>query len=254
VKKNSKIIIGNWKMNPATREEAEKIARRVSTLAPKLPHVTAVLCPPSLYLSSITRYTNNKKVFAGVQNISTESKGSFTGEISAEMVKNLSAKYVIIGHSERRKMGETDDMVNKKVQLALKHKLIPVICIGEDTRDEEGRYLSVIKEQLQKALAQVPQTDLAKIIVAYEPVWAIGASSAMNAHDVHQMTIYIIRSIMELYKTKTRLKVPILYGGSVDPTNTFGILTEGEADGLLVGRQSLDPESFGEILRIANSA
>lgn len=240
-------------MNPVSREEAEKIARKVAKIGASMQRVTTVMCPSSLYFGSVSKSADNKKVFAGVQNVSTEPKGSFTGEISAAMAKNAGATYVIIGHSERRRMGETSMMVNKKVHLTVHNKMTPIMCIGEDTRDEEGKYLGHIKDQLKEGLAEVPEANLGKIIIAYEPVWAIGASAAMSAHEVHQMTIFITKSLMEIYKTKTRIKVPILYGGSVDPTNAFGILTEGEVDGLLVGRQSFDPEAFAEILRIANS-
>ncbi len=240
-------------MNPATRDEAEKIAKGVSKAGAKFSKTVAVMCPPALYVSSVAKTADNKKVFAGVQNISTEPKGSFTGEISAAMAKNAGATYVIIGHSERRTMGETNAQVNKKVHLTLQNKMTPIMCIGEDTRDDEGKYLSLIKDQLKEGLAEVVEANLAKIIIAYEPVWAIGAGAAMSAHEVHQMTIFITKSLMEIYKTKTRIHVPILYGGSVDPTNAFGILTEGEVEGLLVGRQSLDPAAFAEILRIANS-
>ncbi len=153
------------------------------------------------------------------------------------------APAVIIGHSERRKMGETDEDVNKKVLLALKAKLTPIVCIGETTRDEEGKYLGFIKEQIEKALAGVQKNSLNKIIIAYEPVWAIGASTAMEAPDIHEMTIYIKKTLIDLYKMKS-VSVAILYGGAVDPANAQGILTDGEADGLLVGRQSLDSEAF----------
>lgn len=240
-------------MNPATRDEADKIAKGVSKAGAKFSKTMAVMCPPALYLATVAKLADKKKVFAGVQNISTEPKGSFTGEISAAMAKNAGALYAIIGHSERRKMGETNAQVNKKVHLALQNKLTPIMCIGEDTRDDEGKYLSHIKDQLKEGLVEIPEANLGKIIIAYEPVWAIGASAAMSAHEVHQMTIFITKSLMEIYKTRTRIKISVLYGGSVDPTNAFGILTEGEVDGLLVGRQSLDPAAFAEILRIANS-
>lgn len=240
-------------MNPQTAALAITIGKKVSKVALTTKKVTTVMCPPLLYFASVRKFVDDKNIFAGVQNIFTEEKGSYTGEVSIDMVKDAGAKFVIIGHSERRKLGETDEMVNKKVHQALSKRITPIICIGETTRDEEGKYLGFIKEQLLKGLAGVPSDDFTKIIVAYEPVWAIGASAAMNSHDVHQMTIFITKALIDLFRVKRQTVVPILYGGAVDPTNAFGILTDGNADGLLIGRQSLDPEAFSEILRIANS-
>ncbi len=245
--------MGNWKMNPQTAAEAITIGKKVSKVALTTKKVMTVMCPPALYFASVKKFVDDKNTFAGVQNIFTEERGSYTGEVSIDMIKDAGAKFAIIGHSERRKMGESDEMVNKKVHLALSKKITPIVCIGETTRDEEGKYLGFIKEQLSKGLARVPTDDFTKVIIAYEPVWAIGASTAMNSHDVHQMTIFITKALIDLFRVKRQEPVPILYGGAVDPTNAYSILTDGNADGLLIGRQSLDPEAFSDILRIANS-
>lgn len=240
-------------MDPQTYAEAIIIGKKISKVARATKKVTTVMCPPMLYFGAVKKFVDDKNIFAGVQNIFVEEKGSYTGEVSIDMIRDAGAKYAIIGHSERRKMGETDEMVNKKVHLALAKKIIPIVCIGEMTRDDEGKYLGFIKEQLSKGLARVPADDFTKMIIAYEPVWAIGATIAMNSHDVHQMTIFITKALIDLFRIKRQTVVPILYGGAVDPTNAYGILNDGNADGLLIGRQSLDPEAFTEILRIANS-
>jgi triosephosphate isomerase len=253
VKKNKKFIVANWKMNPGTVAEAKKIALGTMRTAVTLKKVETIICPPAVFFESIIKPKAN--VAFGAQNIFSEPHGSYTGEISVVMVATSGADYTIIGHSERRKLGETDEMVNKKVLLAFKYRLMPIICIGEETRDEEGTYLTVIKNQLEQALRGVNRTQLESVIVAYEPVWAIGAKEAMNARDVHETTLFIKKTLVDLYKMKNnRIHVPILYGGAVDPINCKDILTHGDADGLLVGRQSLDPKSFSEILRIANDA
>lgn len=252
MKKGKKIIVANWKMNPVSPKEAEAVFKGIAVTSGKLKKIQTIIAPSFVHFSLLAQ-KKSKAVALGVQNIFTEAKGSYTGEISVDMVSKIGASYVIIGHSERRKMGETNEMINKKVLLALKNKLIPIICIGEDTRDEEGKYLATIREQLETALNGVSRALLPKIIIAYEPVWAIGASSAMEAGEVHEMTIYITKSLLDVYKMKTRVEIPVLYGGAVDPSNAHGILTEGEADGLLIGRVSLDPEAFSEILRIANA-
>jgi triosephosphate isomerase (TIM) len=252
MKKGKKIIVANWKMNPASGKEAEAIFKGIAATAGKLKKVETLIAPSFIHMGALVA-KKSKAVTLGVQNFYSEQKGSYTGEISIDMVKSIGAQFSIIGHSERRKLGETNEMVNKKVLLALKYKLTPIICIGENTRDEEGKYLGLIKEQLEVALRGVSRNSLGNIIVAYEPVWAIGATVAMAAPEVHEMTIFIKKSVMDIYKTKTRLEMPILYGGAVDPTNAHGILTEGEASGLLIGRVSLDPQGFGEIIRIANA-
>ncbi|MDQ3076560.1 MAG: triose-phosphate isomerase [bacterium] len=252
MKKGKKIIVANWKMNPVSAKEAVVIFKGIAITASKLKKIQTVIAPSFIHVGLLAE-KKSKAVTLGVQNIFSEQKGSFTGEVSVDMVKNSKITHVIIGHSERRKLGETNESINKKVQLALQNKLIPIVCIGEVSRDEEGKYLSVIKEQLEKAFAGVARTSLSKIIVAYEPVWAIGASVAMDAHDIHQMSIYIKKSIIDIYKSKTLDSTPILYGGAVDPTNAKSILSEGEVDGLLIGRVSLDPKAFSEILKIANT-
>ncbi len=252
MKKGKKIIVANWKMNPVSAKEAGVIFKGITTTAAKLKKVQTIIAPSFIHVGVLAE-KKSKAVALAVQNIFSEQKGSYTGEVSVEMVKNTTITHVIIGHSERRKLGETNESVNKKVLLALQNKLTPIICIGEVSRDEEGKYLGDIKEQLEIALRSVARNSLSKIIVAYEPVWAIGASTAMDAHDVHQMTIFIKKALIDIYKTKTLESTPILYGGAVDPTNAKNILTEGEADGLLIGRVSLDPKAFSEILKITNT-
>lgn len=250
--KNHKIIVGNWKMNPASWKQAEKTFTGIEAGFKKNKNVTAVICPPFVYLAPLIKIPR-RKVMVGAQNVFHELKGSFTGEVSIEMLADLKISHLIVGHSERRKLGESNETINKKVLLALKNKITPILCIGETTRDEEGQYLALIKEQLQKGLFGVSKADVEKIIIAYEPVWAIGATEAMNAHDIHQMMIFIKKSIVDIYKIKTPTSTPILYGGAVDPINCHGILTDGEADGLLIGRQSLEAKSFLEIITIAQA-
>jgi triosephosphate isomerase (TIM) len=241
-KNNTKIIIGNWKMNPATLKDAETVFKGIEKGLSTAKKATVIVCPTFVHIAPLK--AKAKKVLIGAADVFYELKGSFTGEISATQLKDLGVTHVIIGHSERRKMGETDEIVNKKVLAALKENLIPIICIGETTRDEEGQYLALIKEQLEKALLGVQKKQLSSVIIAYEPVWAVGGMEAMKARDVHSMMLYIKKSLMEIYKMKSLLEVPVLYGGAVDPTNAHDILTEGEADGLLVGRQSLEAVSF----------
>jgi triosephosphate isomerase (TIM) len=252
VMKHQKIIVGNWKMNPTSLKTALTTFKEINTGLSKTKKVTAVICPPFIYTTSIAGF-KNKKASLGAQNVFPEIKGSFTGEVSIDMLKDAGVSYIILGHSERRKLGESNELVNKKVLLALKNGITPILCVGEATRDEEGHYLALIKGQIEKSLAGVNKSELQEIIIAYEPVWAIGATEAMNARDVHEMTIFIKKTLVDLYRIKGPTGVPILYGGAVDPTNAQAILTDGDADGLLIGRQSLEPTSFLEIISIAQN-
>jgi len=178
-----------------------------------------------------------------------------TGEVSPAMLRDIGAQYIILGHSERRALGETDEMVSKKINAALKEKLTVVLCVGESNRDEHGEYTKFIKNELKASLAEVSKKDLKNIIVAYEPIWAIGerATRAASPEDALEISILIRKILTDVFNTKEVMKVPILYGGSVSPKNAASFLTHGGADGLLVGRASLDTNKFSEILGSAEN-
>ncbi len=257
MKKPEKIIIGNWKMWPETLEEAKKTFNSIRKVADLQKKVRTVICPPDIYVSDFSKLASKSKyVYVGVQNVSTETKGSFTGEVNAKMLGNLGIGFVIVGHSERRAMGETDEIVNKKIHAVLETQMKAVVCIGEKERDSEGQYYTVIKNQLRIALARVERRRLDSIIIAYEPVWAIGRADfqAMTAHQIHESSIFIKKCLIEIYGSEVAGSVPVLYGGSVNLENARDILFRGEARGLLIGRTSREAKNFGEILKIANSA
>ena len=247
--KKKKYIVGNWKMNPQSQNEALSIFQKINRGIKVSKNVEPVLCPPFVFLSPLVQ-KKTKKIKFGGQNLFYEPKGSFTGEVSAGMLASAGATYVIIGHSERRKLGETNEIVNKKVVAALAAGLRPIMCIGEQSRDEDGAYFTFLKEQIEMGLLGVSQKDISKILIAYEPIYAIGASKALSAYDVHQMTIFIKKTMIEVVKSRD-VSVTILYGGSVDTSNAADLLAHSEADGFLIGRQSLDPASFLEILNTA---
>ncbi len=250
--KKKKIIVGNWKMNPASLEEALSLFSSTDFSLKKSPRVEAVICPPFVFIEPLLA-EKSKKISIGAQNIFYESAGSYTGEVSAMMLKNSNVSYCIVGHSERRKLGETDEIVNKKVHQALQAGIIPIVCVGERVRDDEGNFLAEIKEQLQKSIAGVERRHLKSIIIAYEPVFAVGAAQALDPHAIHEMMILIKKILIETYKIKAPIETPILYGGAVDTENTRSILSDGEADGLLIGRQSLDAQTFTSIIKIAQA-
>lgn len=249
-KKQRMIVIGNWKLNPPTLKEAESIFTGIKNGIKDI-DVKVVICPPFVYLNELRGLSTKEKIFLGSQDISSESKGAFTGEISAEMLKNVGATYTIIGHSERRAKGETDADVAKKVAVALKAGLTTIVCIGEKERDERGSYLGFLKEQIVGSLKGVPRKFASNIIIAYEPVWAIGkGKEAVTAHDLHQMTIFIRKHLIDIYNTAAASEISIIYGGSVDEENAELLIADGEVDGLLVGRESLNPENFVKIVKV----
>ena len=240
-------------MGPDSIGNAEKSFKKILLVIPKYKNVQTVICPPFLYIPKLVELAKKKPII-GAQNLFEEEKGSFTGEISALMLKALGVRYVIIGHSEQRKLGESDQSINKKILIALKTGITPIICIGEETRDDDGEYLAVLKNQLAGALNSVTKKMLDTVIIAYEPVWAIGGAQAMKSGEVHETVLFTKKALIDMYKVKpASIVTPILYGGSVDPENCASIMTEGEADGLLIGRQSLIPENFTAVIRIANT-
>jgi triosephosphate isomerase len=246
------IVIANWKMNPHDMKEAKKLFTGIKKVSAKIPsNVQAVICPPLIYLADLAKSYCGNKIKFGAQNASIHSNkiSESTGEISAEMLKDVGVKYILIGHSERRELGETNEIISKKIEQVLGARLTPVLCVGEKERDYTGDYLRFIEEQLYESLAEVPKSKIKNILIAYEPVWAIGQGhNAMSGHELHQMTIFIKKVLSKIYDKKTAMSVKILYGGSVDEENAKQILEEGEVNGLLVGRASLDYYAFGDLL------
>lgn len=248
----SKIVIANWKMNPQSIKEAEGIFSNVSSFVKNFKTVEVVICPPFPFLY-IKNKIKNKKIKLGSQDIYFEKEGSYTGQVSASMLKNFGVEYSIIGHSERRLMGEDNISVNKKILNSLKNKINPIFCIGESDRDTNGFYLSFLKQQIQDGLSGVIKSQIKNIIIAYEPIWAIGSSAVRVAtpSEFIEIRIFIKKVISDLYDIKTANDVKIIYGGSVNPLNASLFINEGGADGLLVGRDSLTPKKFCEIINLA---
>lgn len=251
MKKNKKpLIIGNWKTNPATLERAKSRFQSIKRSALEHPNIDVVVCPPFPYISTLNSLVNTPNLSVGAQDVSIFSEGAKTGEVSAPMVESVGAKYVIVGHSERRALGETDEIVSIKISQALKTGMQVIICIGETKRDNEGVYLDVIKAQLKEALSKVERQHFGQIIIAYEPVWAISSTKdavTITSHDLHQMVIYIKKLFTEWWSDTIAMMVPILYGGSVTADNAQDILWNGEVDGALVGRASWEVETFRPI-------
>lgn len=244
-----KIIVANWKMNPQTIGDAKKIF--ITFKKKKLPtDVIPVICPPFVFLNELKRMYLGGKIFFGAQDVHWLPEGSATGEISTAMLASLGCSYVIVGHSERRALGETNQMVAQKTKAILDAKLTPIICVGEPHRDVHGKYLKFIEEQLNESLSLVTRPKAKNIIVAYEPIWSIGkGGTAIDSHGLHQMSIYIRKVLINLFGKKTGMSIPILYGGSTNSDNARELVYEGEVDGLLVGRSSRNPDEFAEMIK-----
>ncbi|MEK7209107.1 MAG: triose-phosphate isomerase [Patescibacteria group bacterium] len=256
-----KLIIANWKMNPDTPREARRLFGKVKRTASRLSRALTIVCPPAVFLPLLQP---GKNLALGGQDIFSETRGALarpdgrlgghTGSISAAQIKYAGAEYVILGHSERRGLGESDELINKKIKLALAVGLRVILCVGETTRDERGDYLRIIREMLERDLARVARAELKSLVIAYEPVWAIGGETQTSdtPEDFLEQSLFIRKILAARFGQSAALAVPVLYGGSVAPANAADFLTRGEAAGLLVGHESLRADHFNEILRLAN--
>lgn len=244
-----KLVIGNWKMNPQTLVEAKRIFTTFKKTKRDDKNVTVVFCPPFPFIGEISKSYSGSKIFFGAQDLYWKEEGSYTGEVGAKMIQSVGGRFVIVGHSERRNMGENDALVAQKLLTALSSGMHVVLCVGEPTRDIHGKYLQILKEQIFSALENIDSKLLKKLIIAYEPVWAIGEGNhAIDTHDLYQTILFIKKQIIEKFDRKIGESISILYGGSVDSDNAFSLMQEGGVDGFLVGRNSLNAYEFAKII------
>lgn len=241
------LIVGNWKMNPPTFREAKLLFEATKKAADGAKGVSVVVAPPSIYMRELSKGYRGKIAFA-VQHANAETSGAHTGEVSFAMAKDAKATYGIIGHAERRAMGETNDDTKLKVKTAFAEGLTPILCVGETSRTTSGTHFAFVRDQLRVGLSDISTGNLKKIIIAYEPVWAIGASSAMGPRDMHEMAIFIRKCVFELHGEAAHM-IRVLYGGSIDATNAPAMLSEGDVHGLLVGRASADAAHIRDLLQ-----
>jgi triosephosphate isomerase len=250
---SKKLIVGNWKMNPQTIKEGQNILKAISRIISEFKNADVVVCPPFPYLATFIKDTKTKKIRFGAQNVSGEVSGAYTGEVGASMLSSIKVSHVIIGHSERRALGETNESVNQKIKRSFQAKLTVILCVGESVRDAHGEYLGFVKQQLHECLEGVSKAQLKNIVIAYEPVWAIGkdATREATADEFTEMRIFIRRTIADMFDTKSAQELQVLYGGSAHPENA-PLFIDALADGFLVGRDSLIPRKFEGILKATN--
>lgn len=238
------IIAGNWKMFK-TVSEAKTFFEDIKGKA-EVEGVESVICAPFTNLPALVEAAKGTSIKIGAQNLHFEDEGAFTGEISGGMLKELGVDYVIIGHSERRAyFGETDEIVNKKVHAAFKHGITPIPCVGEKLEEREaGQTKDVVKVQTEAALKGLSAEQAAEVVIAYEPIWAIGTGKSSTSQDANEVTSYIRTIVADLYDESVASKVRIQYGGSVKPENVKEYLGQSDIDGALVGGASLQPASY----------
>lgn len=241
------LIVANWKMNPATLKEAKKLLDATRKAADASRNTTVVVAPPSIFLRALRDAYKGKRLSFAAQHVHFEKSGSYTGEISLPQVKDSKCTYVIIAHAERRQRGETDEDAKKKVLAAIEARVTPILCVGETRRTQDGEHYTFVRNQLTAALRDVPPAKISSVVIAYEPVWAIGAERPMSPREMHEMAIFIRKTIVEMHG-QAGMNARILYGGAIDETNAAQMLTEGDVSGLLIGRASVEPARFKALI------
>ncbi|MEK7186863.1 MAG: triose-phosphate isomerase, partial [Patescibacteria group bacterium] len=250
----------NWKNKPVSLEEAGDILVGLKRKAQVFKKIKTFIAPPFVYFESVSEKAGGFARLAS-QGMPLVLSGVHTGAIIPEMLQSFGVRMAIIGHSEERELGETNELISQKVKVALKYAITPLVCIGEKERDHEGEYLEFLRKELKFSLEGIKRSHFAKatwdkkdeigLMVAYEPIWAIGKSArnAMSPSDLAEMTVFIRRVLTDLFGRKTAEHIPILYGGSVEPANARFLMKESGVNGFLVGHVSLDAKKFAEIAK-----
>jgi len=247
-----KLIAGNWKMNKTSADAVALVTDLVASVG-RQNDVEVVVCPPFTSIETVAKTLEGSTIKLGAQNMHHEASGAFTGEVSAPMLRALFATHVILGHSERRALfGETDALVNKKVLAALKNQLRPILCVGETLAEREaGSTLKVVQTQLEAGLEGVSKDLAPSVVIAYEPVWAIGTGKVATTEQAQEVHAFIRGLLTKLFTDVVAQKVRILYGGSMKPSNAPELLAQKDIDGGLIGGASLEARSFTELVTAA---
>lgn len=252
-----KIVAGNWKMNLNFEEGVSLFSEIVNMVKDEVVgNQEVIVCTPFIHLSTVAKLSENvKNVNIGSQNIHQAESGAYTGEVSASQVKSVGVAYVILGHSERRAyFGESDSLLAEKVNAALKHDLKPIFCIGETKEEREsGKFFDVIKTQLTDGVFHLSKEEFAKVVIAYEPVWAIGTGLTASPEQAQEVHAFIRETIANHYDAATAEATTILYGGSCNPSNAPTLFSQKDIDGGLIGGASLKSRDFLEIVKVFNA-
>jgi triosephosphate isomerase len=246
-----KFIAGNWKLNPVDTGKTLELSRQLRARLAPFTKTKVAVCPPYVTIAAVKDIFKETRVEIGGQNLYWEDSGAYTGEISAPMLKSAGCSYVIIGHSERRQyFGETNETVHSKIKAALKHDLRPIVCVGETLEERDSGVLKdVVREQVTTALRGMDEEILGDLVIAYEPVWAIGTGRTATPEQAQEMHQFIRGLLAEAINEAFSATTIILYGGSVKPENSAELLQQSDIDGALVGGASLDADSFAAIVK-----
>jgi len=244
-------IAGNWKMNTTSSSAAELVSGLTNALK-DVETVDVAVCPPAVYLQTVGMQLSASNIALGAQNVYSEPKGAFTGEVSCQMLKDCCCTYVIVGHSERRHViGETDELINKKVHATISGGLLPILAVGELLEQREaGQTEAVVTEQVKKGLADINAEKVLAVTVAYEPVWAIGTGKTATSEQAQEVHAMIRALLADMYDRSVAEQIRIQYGGSAKPANTVELMANPDVDGLLVGGASLKVEDFSEMIKM----
>lgn len=247
-------IVGNWKMN-LNLKEALLLAKTLKNETENINNTAIGICPPFVFLSEVYKAIEGSNIILGAQNINNKEKGAFTGEVAGLMIKDVGCSHVIIGHSERRHVfGERDEFINEKLKTCLSIQLTPIFCVGEKLEDREGgKTNDVVRGQLSNGLQDITGENARKLIIAYEPVWAIGTGKTATPEQANEVHTFIRDFLTEKYGKNVAEEMIIQYGGSVKPDNIKDLLLQKNIDGALVGGASLEAKSFLNMIEIVNN-
>ncbi len=251
---SKKIVAGNWKMYKTTAQTRNVIKNLIELVKDKN-NTDIIIFPPLISIQTALEEVKETNIQIGAQNLFWEKEGAFTGEISAYMLKKMGCKYALIGHSERRHhFNETNEMINKKVKASLKENIVSIICIGETLQEKESIGTEKkCSEQLNKGLIGISTQDAIKIVIAYEPIWAIGTGKTATSQDTNNVCVSIRKEIAKMFSEKVAENIRILYGGSVNSNNYFEIMKMRDINGVLVGKASLNANEFSKIIKLSEN-
>ncbi len=242
------LVVGNWKLNPGSVKEASELAKAVIKRTKAISGPVVVVAPTFLHLPEVAKVVGKSALKLGAQDAHFEERGACTGAVSPVLLAEFGVSHVIVGHSERRALGETDAQVSKKVHAILKRRQTPIVCIGERERDRQGNFFNGIETQIRSLAAGLTAAQMQKVVIAYEPIWAIGTGATATSEDVKEMQLFIMNILTKLFERKVAAKVRLLYGGSVKAGNARELHEQGGMGGFLVGGASLSAEEFAAIV------
>jgi triosephosphate isomerase len=243
------LILGNWKLYVHSLDEGRKLLRAIDRSFPRGVKADVVVCPPVALAVALRAGYRGKRIAFGTQDVSTESEGAHTGEVSAVNLAESGIEYVIVGHAERRAQGDTDTIVAKKAAVALAANLHPIVCVGESVRDKDGGHFTFLKKNITESLARVEPARASALTIAYDPLWAIGQNEAPTPAVIREAVIFIRKTLADMWGRERALKTRIIYGGSVDSASAGIIAESAGVQGVLPGRASVQAEEFCAIIK-----